>query len=228
MTQSVLGVDGAPGGWFVAEYHLRTREVTVHFHDALAMLVERLRIDVAVLAIDMPIGLSRTGQRPVDALARARLGPRRSTFFPTPIRSVLDHQDYPSANAHSKATTQKGLSKQAWNLVPKIREVDNLWQHDLRDRLVETHPEVCFAEMAGSPVMTKKATAEGQHERIDLLTAAFERPFDDVLATVPKKWLVDAIDALSLVWTANRVADGNAIMLGGELDAAERPMQLAI
>lgn len=228
MTSSLLGVDGAPGGWLIAEYRPRDGGLSLSFHDALAPSIARMDNDVSVLAVDMPIGLSADGKRPVDSLVRQRLGPRRSTFFPTPLRAVLDHAEYADANALSKATAGVGLSKQAWNLIPKIREVDDLWRHELRDRLVETHPETCFAEMAGSPVLTKKSSEEGRRERMELLSTAFDRPVDELLATVPRKWLTDAIDALSLVWTARRVADGTAIILGGDLDAADRPMQLLI
>lgn len=228
MTRSNLGVDGAPGGWLVAERSLAGTNITLEFHESLQPLIDRLGQDVDVIAIDMPIGLSSDGNRPVDALVRERLGVRRSTFFPTPIRSVLAFDDYAEANAHAKATVGAGLSKQAWNLVPKIRELDNTWRPGMERTLIEAHPETCFAEMAASPVLTKKSTSEGRLERVGLLHRNLGANVDDALGAVDKKWRVDAVDALALLWTACRAAAGEAIRLGGELDAADRPMQLTI
>ena len=88
----VLGVDGARGGWVVAEFNATTQACAVHLVDTISLVADRLRLrDVSVAVVDMPIGLSAGGDRPVDSLARTRLGSRRATFFPTPIRDVLDH-----------------------------------------------------------------------------------------------------------------------------------------
>ncbi len=232
MAELVLGADGAPGGWLLAEasprYHEGPSSVTFSFAESLGPSVQRLWGDVAVLAVDIPIGLSADGHRPADTLARERLGPRRSTFFPTPIRSVLDFDEYTDANAHSKTTTGAGLSKQAWNLIPKIRHVDSLWSQDLSTQLLEAHPETSFAELNEAPVMAKKASAEGRGERIALLKTVYGDELERALDDLPRRLWVDAIDAAAIAWTARRVVDGRAIILGGELDAAGRPMQLAI
>lgn len=223
----MLGVDGAPGGWLVAELTNTTLSFT--FAESLAESVERLHSgEVLVLAVDMPIGLSSSGNRPADRLARERLGPRRSTFFPTPIRSMLDFEVYADANAHSKATIGAGLSKQSWNLLPKIREVDQLWAPAISDRLVEAHPETSFAELDGSPVLTKKSTAEGRAERVGLLRGALGSQLDDALGYMKTSLWVDAIDAAIVAWTAHRVAMGSAVILGGDLDGEGRPMRLTI
>lgn len=204
--------------------------VSFSFVDTLAPQVRRLEDsgDAAILAVDMPIGLSADGHRSADQLARDRLGPRRSTFFPTPIRSLLDFDDYDEANAHTKATIGKGLSKQTWNLMPKIREVDELWVPDLAGRLVEAHPETSFAEIAGGPVMSKKSTPEGRTERRALLRSQFGQALDTALDQMKSSLQIDAIDAAAAAWTARRVLEGTAVVLGGELDPVGRPMQLTI
>lgn len=223
----VLGIDGAPGGWLVSELTNNTLSFT--FTESLAASVQRLQSgEVLVLAVDMPIGLSSNGNRPADRLARERLGARRSTFFPTPIRSMLDFEVYADANAHSKAAIGAGLSKQAWNLLPKIREVDELWAPAISDRLVEAHPETSFAELAGSPVLTKKSTPEGRSERLGLLGGVFGPRLDDALGDMKSSLWVDAIDAAIVAWTAHRFAMGSAAILGGELDSEGRPMRLTI
>lgn len=224
----MAGVDGARGGWVIAVAEPGGM-INLRFDDTLATVVAHLRagvVDAAV--IDMPIGLSHNGVRPVDALVRSRLGPRRSTFFPTPIRAVLDEASWAEANKRSKSIAGTGLSKQAWNLVPKIREVDGAWSDELKAKLFEGHPETSFAEMANEPVMSKKSSPEGRAERLALLTRVLSSSVDEVVETCPNAWRIDAIDALALAWTALRVASGSHTLLGGELDRLGRPMRLAI
>ena len=223
---TVIGVDGAKGGW-VSARSSPNGEVSVSFSVTFAEIIAACGA-ADVVIVDMPVGLSERGTRPVDGLARARLGPRAATFFPTPIRSVLDFDDWSEANVHSKAVSGKGLSKQAWNLVPKIAEVDAIWSAELTDRLLEGHPETSFAELAGAPLATKKTDVQGRLERLDLLTAALGDDIAACIDAIPKKWSVDAIDALVLNWTARRVVSGTAIRLGGDPDLLGRPMQLTI
>lgn len=59
----------------------------------------------------------------------------------------------------------KGISKQAWNLVPRIREFQQVKASDV----YESHPEVCFSVMMGHEASHSKKTVEGQDERIELL-----------------------------------------------------------
>lgn len=229
MTPLVAGVDGARGGWIVAELDVGNPAVDLRFVDTIAPVVDELRAGrFSAIAIDMPIGLSEDGHRPVDQDARARLGARRATFFPTPIRSVLKDDTWEDANARSRALSGKGLSKQAWNLVPKIRELDAAWSDEVDEVLVEAHPELSFAEMAGQPLETKKHDAAGQAERVDLLTATLAYAVRPAIDQCPRRWRGDAIDALALAWTARRLIADRAIVLGGQRDAAGRPMQLVI
>ncbi len=178
--------------------------------------------------VDMPIGLSHDGARPADTLARARLGVRRSTFFPTPVRSVLGEESWEKANAVSRSVSGKGLSKQTWNLIPKVRELDDAWSPEVADLMVEGHPEISFAQMAGGPLMSKKSTPAGREDRIHLLRTHLSPAVQRIVASCPASWRTDAIDALALLWTAQRFGSGDAIRLGGEIDAEGRPMQLVI
>ena len=234
MTARGIGVDGAPGGWVAATIRAPHRDaagpghnLTITFCEHFSEIVTSSN-DADVIVVDMPIGLSSDGSRPADTQARDRLGPRRSTFFPTPVRSVLDFDDWEAANEHSKQVTGKGLSKQAWNLIPKISEIDKAWTPDLAGRLVEGHPETSFAEMNSNPVLSKKATEQGRNERLSLICRHFEPELLSIISGCPTKWRTDAIDAVALAWTALRILDGSAVRLGGELDQAGRPMELSI
>ncbi len=228
MSPTVVGIDGARGGWAVAQW-AETTGLSLSLEESITSVTARLSSGVLTAAVvDMPIGLSSDGIRPADALARARLGVRRSTFFPTPVRPVLGEESWENANAVSRSVSGKGLSKQAWNLVPKVRELDEAWTPEIATLIVEGHPEVSFAQMAGGPLTSKKNTPAGRADRMHLLGAPLPPAGHQVVASCPTSWRTDAIDALALVWTARRFESGDAVRLGGEIDAEGRPMQLVI
>ena len=54
---------------------------------------------------------------------------------------------------HREVGTNFSVQNQAWSLVPRIREADALVadRDDYQD-VLETHPEVCFGTLNGSPL----------------------------------------------------------------------------
>ena len=218
---AVLGVDGWRGAWVGAL--LDGRSVTLlALVDVAAVLAVP---DVDVVAIDMPIGLSDDGVRTCDLEARKRLGRAGSSVFPAPLRPVLDATDYVDACSISVAASGKALSKQAWNLVPAIRALDDALGVPPTDRVVEVHPELAFRAL-DDRVQDPKVTARGLVQRLAAL-----RPVMDVdaalLAAPPLVPAVDALDACAAAWSAQRIADGAAESVGdGTLDARGRPMRI--
>jgi predicted RNase H-like nuclease len=228
----VAGVDGCRSGWVVATVSTggRHRPVveTVEVLDHAKTIIERLDTGaLAFVAIDIPVGLPADGPRPCDIEARRLLGPRRSSVFPAPARAVLGADDYADALVRSRAATGKGLSKQTFNLLGKIGEIDTVWRPDLGDRLVESHPELAFSRLAaGRPLATRKHDPAGRAERLGLLTAAL----DLGTGACPRPagaGADDVLDALALSVTARHLAAGTAEILGGARDQAARPMQIA-
>lgn len=182
----------------------------------------------AAVGVDMPIGLAADGARSADAEARAILGPRRSTLFPTPSGAVLDATDYETALELCRAETGKGLSKQAFNLLPKIREVRDCLRPGDQPRFSEVHPETSFTVMAGRP-LAPKTTLPGQLERIDLVSAMVgllpvrlvglvEGGGGQMLTGAGEAKLDDLLDACAAAWTARRMVTGEARTLGGGYD----------
>jgi predicted RNase H-like nuclease len=132
------------------------------------------RFPAGRILVDVPIGLpSGPNPRRCERLARRLAGARRASIFTPPARAVLSAPDYASANAANRRATGKGLSRQAWNLVPKIRQADELLHGDpsLAGRLLESHPEVCFRILAGDSLRHYKKTAAGRSERLAVLAA---------------------------------------------------------
>jgi predicted RNase H-like nuclease len=203
----VLGVDGARGGWVGVRWD--GTELRCAFAPALTALVEGVW-PVAVVAVDMPIELEVSATRACEDLARPLLGSRRSSLFQSPSLGALDFadDDYPGANAWSKATTGRGISKQAWFLVPKIREVRAL-ARSCEVPVYECMPELSFRAMLGEPLPHPKASWSGQALRIRLLREhSIQLPEDPGSAgcVAPD----DLIDAAAVAWSARRIATGEA------------------
>ena len=215
----VAGVDGRRGGWVVATVDV-TGPARLQSLEYVAPLAPVLAEDLAVIAVDMPIGLSNTGSRACDMAARALLQPHGSRVFPAPPRVALEHRDdYAAACEASRAATGKAISRQAWNLLAAITEVDALADDD---RIVECHPELAFALMQGHPIDERKKTAEGRAARLALIRQWLPDLADPAYGD-------DGLDALACAWSAARVLHGSAVTLpAGEppRDDRGRPMTI--
>jgi predicted RNase H-like nuclease len=210
------------------ETHRITARVFLTFSDLTDAL------DAAVIAIDIPIGLTDRDARQCDLLARHQLGPKRGTsVFPAPIRSALSASTYHDANAASIAAQKKGISQQAWAIYPKIREVDEALQvnADLRGRVVEVHPELTFSTWFGAPILPAKRTSEGHAIRRALIASHFgPLSFESARNQVQPRHASndDIADAFAALWTAQRVVTGKSqtVPLNPPLDSVGLPMRM--
>jgi predicted RNase H-like nuclease len=172
-----------------------------------------------IVAVDVPIGLLdayEVGGRRCDREARKFLGhPRSSSVFPAPIRAVLAATSWEDACARSQSSAPHGkrITKQIWNILDKIGEVDTLLQSrsELRKVLREVHPEVCFRELVGGPMIHRKARVAGRDERRRALMPLFPN-----LGMIEKSGrdqglpIEDILDAVVACWSARRLAKGDA------------------
>ena len=86
-----VGVDGAKGAWVAVELREGADGACTGARSfrTFAELVAAYP-EAAVIAVDIPIGQRDPAARAAgDAAARAMVGPRRSSVFPTPARAVL-------------------------------------------------------------------------------------------------------------------------------------------
>ncbi len=232
----VCGVDGCPAGWIVVSHDLAANRLWWRVLPSLeALLLDDPDGAAApvVIALDMPIGLTEAGPRACDVHARRKLGqPRGSSVFPAPIRPVLNAASYAAANALRRAVEGKGMSKQAWAIVPKIMQVDATLRGsaDLRFRVREVHPEVCFWAMNGErPMAWSKKRVQGRAERADVLGRHFGAIIGQALATKPAGCHEDdLLDAFAATWTAGRIMSGKAIRLPADppRDGHGLPMEM--
>lgn len=168
-----VGVDGCRGGWFffAGQGDGFRWGLAAEFSQVLGQVPAG-----AILLVDIPIGLTGPAcpVRPCDTLARQRLGPRAASVFPTPSRAALDCTGYAAASERNREVTGRKLSRQTWNLLDKIREVDAAFdaRADAPGTIRESHPELCFAALAGGrPMSHYKKTEQGFAERVGVLGA---------------------------------------------------------
>lgn len=190
-----IGVDGCRAGWVAAaigddegapgpgpsEAAGAAAGMTVSVHRRIDEVWACYGERAAELWIDMPVGLPGRGaaERRCDREAQALLGRRASSIFPAPCREALEAPDYAAASAANRAVLGRGLSRQSFHLIPKIREVDDWLARSPAavGRVRESHPELCFAELAGRPLASRKQDAAGVLERFALLAAMEPRLF---------------------------------------------------
>ena len=206
---SAVGIDGCRAGWVIA--FRDASEIRLAIIAQLSDLNTVLTADASVM-IDMPIGLTDGHNvRDCDALARQKLRPHRSSsVFGVPARQVTRCNDYAEANTLSRALSGKGISKQAFYLFPKIRELDDwLLSSNRRGRWSECHPEVAFASLnGGKALLESKKTELGSEVRKTLLAelGEIQPSIDQALSTYRRKEVLadDLLDALVCLLTAER------------------------
>lgn len=214
---SVVGVDGARAGWVAVELHGRTPSPPSSFRSFGEVL--RAYPAAKVVAVDIPIGMPVLGgpARRADGAARAFVGLRRSSVFPTPPRELLEAPSYAESRARALAVKARSLSSQAYALGPKILEVDQLATSD--DRVYEVHPEVSFRAMKGSDLHHRKLDSAGFAERLQLLWEqglSLPHLIPRLTGVSPE----DVLDATAAAWSAARIARGLANTLPTDANSA--------
>ena len=225
----VAGVDGCKAGWLVvradATGRLRIRDISVSttFQGLLDSTA-----DCAAVAVDIPIGLPDAAPRQADILARQAIGPRRSSVFPAPMRATLDANTYEEACILSERASGGKLSRQAFAILPKVREADLVMTPALQDRVVEVHPEVSFWALNGRRTLEFwKRKPQGAQERLRILAPAFADSIP-ALRSPKGSGLDDLYDACAAAWTAGRIAYGTAERLppAPDLDSTGLRMEI--
>ena len=205
----VLGMDACPAGW-VGVVIDPQRRTSVFVAPDVTGLVELVREhhDVAVVGVDIPIGLPAPLGGQADAEARRALVGKASSVFSTPVRAAIEAGTYEEARAANLAATggRTSVSAQAYALREKVLQVDAWVRGRPGARVIEVHPEVSFARMAGAPLLARKKDADGVRARREALAAH---------GVVAPAWFRgagfgedDLLDACAVAWTAVRHALG--------------------
>lgn len=205
--QVLVGVDGCRAGWITLALHPGESRPKVHIFGSFADLIAGFG-STATVAVDMPMGLpdrvTGSGRGPEQTI-RPYLGARQSSVFSIPARAAVEAETYGEACDLSLQTSDppRKVSRHAFHLFGKIREIDCLLQSDtgLRERLIESHPEFAFCRLnAMVPMATPKkirgvVNPQGIAERIGLLASHGIAP--DIFADGPPRGAAmdDLVDA---------------------------------
>lgn len=207
--ERVLGVDACPAGWVAIA--LSAGETRAYVAPEISSLVDHAVADgpVAVVGIDIPIGLADAAPRQADLLARRAAGARRASVFVTPVRAAVEAGSYELAVAANRRLGGTGISRQAFALREKILQVDR-WVRQTPLRVAEVHPELSFAAMAAGPLAERKVTWAGMTRRRSLLAASGVTLADDLGPAGRLARTDDVLDAAAVAWTALRILRAEA------------------
>jgi predicted RNase H-like nuclease len=235
--RSAAGADGCREGWVYVVVDpgppaaVRRCAVAPTFSELLMQTGE-----CAALGIDIPIGLPNLlpeGGRSCDRAARDMLKPdRHPSVFSAPPRGVLDARSYDEANELHRANAEahQGMSRQAFGLLPRIAEVDDLMTPRLQRRVFEVHPELSFMELNGGiPLHYPKTSAAGLITRMRLLTeAGLTAGLEDAANRLGRTGLDDLLDATAAAWSAARILAGAAKSLPDHPEKDVRGLRMEI
>ena len=223
----VAGVDGCRGGWLMVRLDTATRQGEA----VLASAWETLKLSgLDLVAVDMPIGLADRGPRACDLAARQLLpAPRKSSVFAPPRRYMLACPDWRTAQQAGRNREGVGLSKQSWNLVPKIAEIDRHVAPADQTWLREVHPELVFHSLNAWHALAPKKTAAGAAERRRLLDRQAVALSWEALG-VPRSRAApdDLLDAAACALAAERILAGRGHCLPPEPDRDRRGLKMEI
>ena len=253
-----MGVDGCRGGWLIAKTEGERGNFSALSLSVVPTLAEALREKALkekasekkpfkerglkkevwrkkatqLVLIDMPKGLLSDKARKIEGLARQLLKGQASTVFNVPVVDAVFAGDYQDASAINYRMTGKKLSKQAWYLCPKIRELDELLAEEssFSDEIFESHPELVFRLMAGVQ-LPKKKLAEGLTARLALLEGAgmpATQLVNNLIDQYPRSvcFADDAVDALVLLLLTHSPSED--LDQEAEIDRRGMPINLKI
>ena len=223
----VLGADACRAGWVGITLSDDGIQAYVHAQIAGLLALAAEAGPLAAVGIDIPIGLADAGLRQADLMARKAAGPRWASVFITPVRAAVETADYQQACELNRRLAGCGISRQAFNLRDKIMQVDR-WLPQAPCPVVEVHPELCFAEVAGAPLADSKSTWAGAARRRQLLAAQGIVLAGDLGLTGQQAGVDDVLDAAAVAWTARRVASGSARRLPAEPERFSDQVDCAI
>jgi predicted RNase H-like nuclease len=224
----IAGIDGCRRGWIVAHTSRDLPHAEIEFIAHWRELHERYDI----VAVDMPIGLSHHGHRECETLARKILSPHGVRVFRVPPRAALSfsYDDWAAANSWSKGRGFGGISKQSWNIFPKIAEIDGAIVAGDQTRIYEAHPELAFCRLNGGDPLPSKHTNVGIAARKRLLRKAGFTNLGDWLArrSALRAKKDDILDACVLLLTARRIKSGEATAIPETAPRDARGLKMAI
>ncbi|WP_460053596.1 DUF429 domain-containing protein [Spirochaeta dissipatitropha] len=265
---AVTGIDAAGGGWVIAtiseqkdwdiDFVVSPRDSRMHSHEIYipSKLVEYI-VRSTLTFIDMPVGLVsgdliRENNIDPEMAQHREFAVRRmlvqklpksarsiASIFPVPVAEAVYTEDYAKAREVNKEIIGKSISKQSWNLVYRIKQIQAVIEllPGIVGNLLESHPETIFrllySRYSDVP-LPSKSSQEGIDARLNMLEDqlpgardAFNITWDhlDRGTRIQKDDILDAmILAVDAMHSAEKGLVYTAILGDGEVE--ELPMEL--
>jgi predicted RNase H-like nuclease len=194
--------------WLVAAGRLQGVTLSCADPELFGSLIEILdyRPSFEVIALGCNIGLpTKPGQggRTCDREARRLLGfSRGGAIFSAPARVAIKATTYDDAYR-----LNDGMGSAAYNILPRIAEVDDAIEPYWQRTVFEVHPELSFYQLNDDvPMHHAKRTHHGQNERRALLERRMQGVRQIIDARVRGARRHHLFDAAATLWTARRIA----------------------
>jgi predicted RNase H-like nuclease len=176
-----VGVDGCSDGWFAVMFEGEEYQHAKLYED-FSVIWSEWGEDADHIIVDIPIGLREDSNepRPCDTAARKKIGDRRSSVFPTPVRTAVQSDSYEDAKEEQEERTDGSLGTQSWSISGEIDELDQFLRVEVQsaqDVVTESHPEVCFWAMNDEVPMSyskNRQPAAAFWERVNVLEDVYE------------------------------------------------------
>lgn len=205
-------------------------QLSIEFFETISKFI-RANPNAHEYLIDMAIGLPSCKEqvRP-DKAARKILGKRGVTVFPVPCRQVVELGESKESVIQNREELKElnrkklgvGLTQQTLAIIPKMAEVDRFLQEhpEYKNRICESHPEVCFARLNGNEaIKIKKSRSNGISKRIEVIEKYLEHGALNDVKVLAKEGNCkpdDVLDAVCLAVTAKFKAEGKCECIQGE------------
>lgn len=230
--KKLIGIDGCKYGWVAVSLNCSSANLFKSLADLIRFYPEN-----SMFMIDMPVGLANVDltERNCEMLTRKILSKKRKpSLFSVPCREAIYASSYEEANQINKEIINKGISKQSWGIVPKIREVDQLLQSNrsLVDKIKESHPEVAFHFLNNHQSMEfNKKTDEGQQERLQVLSNYSDKAemiYHNSMRNFRRKHVSadDILDSICLAVTLEEMVNSGSSFETNNLDILGIPMKI--
>ena len=208
---NIIGMDGCSAGWFTTKIADKQSLIFNIIEDLNDDYLKKSNL--SHIGIDIPLYLSKTGKRRAEIEARFLLKKRACTIFSPPTFNVLRAKNYIDACEINFKECGNRISKQSWNLFPKIKEAQKFLENNLicQVGIFEVHPELSFMAMNDMKVIEfGKKTNDGFKMRYLLLKKFFPKfNFEEVRAKFKKKDVADddILDAVAVLWSTQKIID---------------------
>ncbi|WP_291575267.1 DUF429 domain-containing protein [Clostridium sp. UBA4548] len=178
---NVIGINVCNGGWLGVK--LSNSCWSIRIFKTIDELIDVWK-DSDLFFVSIPMGFleGSVEERKCDIEARKLLDSSHLDLPAVPCREAIYCNSFGVANIVNKRLTGRNVSTRLWDVIEKIRELDNfLLNHiEYRDKFKESNCEIGFFVLSGRFMRNSKTVLAGYKERRDVLRKVYPN-VDEIL-----------------------------------------------